>query len=68
MNATGRWMIAVCLVVLLILMLAGCAAAPKATIPGDLVLVCYEGQYAIYSQEAQEARILPIKCGDEKSI
>ena len=69
MSNTGRWMIAICLAVLLILMLSACAAvAPKAGIPDDLVLVCYEGQYAIYSKKAQEARILPIACKDGKDI
>ena len=54
--------------IVLCALLAGCATtaptattAPKSAIPGDLVLVCYQGQYAIYSQEAQEARILPIQ-------
>lgn len=67
MSNTGRWMIAICLAVLLILMLSACAA-PKAAIPDDLVLTCYEGQYAIYSKKAQEARILPIACKDGKDI
>ena len=67
----GRVVIAVCLVVLLVLALTSCAAIPqekKSAIPGDLVLVCYQGQYAIYSQEAQEARILPIQCKDDSDI
>lgn len=67
----GRVVIAVCLVVLLVLVLTSCATIPqakKSAIPGDLVLVCYQGQYAIYSQEAQEARILPIQCKDDNDI
>lgn len=50
----GRVVIAVCLVVLLVLALTSCAAIPpekKSAIPGDLALLCYQGQYAIYSQD-----------------
>ena len=56
--------------IVLCALLAGCAttATPKSAIPGDLVLVCYQGQYAIYSQEAQEARIPPIQCKDDSDI
>lgn len=61
--------------IVLCALLAGCATtaptattAPKSAIPGDLVLVCYQGQYAIYSQEAQEARILPIQRKDDSDI
>lgn len=70
----GRVVIAVCLVVLLLLALSSCATVQpekKSAIPSDLVLVCYQGQYAIYSQEAQEAqeaRILPIQCKDDSDI
>lgn len=65
-----RGIVAIAVVVLLVMLLAGCVTPPPApepepprpAIPADLALTCHDGWFTIYSETAQQALRLPIRC------
>ena len=63
-----RLTIGLAVIVVLLMLLSGCATAQppapvaKAEIPADLALVCHEGWFTIYSEQAGQALRLPIRC------
>ena len=64
-----RGICALAVIVLIVMLLAGCVTPPpapepvaKAAIPADLALVCYDGWFTIYSEQAGQALRLPIRC------
>lgn len=52
------------MLVLALLQLLGCAAPvpAKPSIPDDLLLLCYKGQYAVCSRAAEECSLFKTEC------